>query len=142
VHVCERHALREAMPAERVGLCGLLGQEGVWNMTGMISKYAGRCACGNRWEQGDEIYYVPGGQGFFCSPECAEQGLATRSRAQTPPKPSYTPPTAVCAPNAAQSTQDARQEAIAKAHDENIMASAALTSAVLELTKAIKEAKQ
>ena len=62
--------------------------------------------------------------------------------AQTPPKTVYTPPSVVCAPNA-------KETAINAMHEENILASAALTGAIagladeiIELASAIKGLRQ
>ena len=54
---------------------------------------------------------------------------------QTPSKPIYTPPSVVCAPNA-------KETAINAMHEENILASAALTAAILELASAVKGLRQ
>ena len=61
-----------------------------------------------------------------------------RLEGKIPPKPDYTPPTAVCAPKAQESSYTTRQEAIKEAHEENIIAYTELTKAVLELAYQVK----
>ena len=56
---------------------------------------------------------------------------------QTPQNPVYTPPQVVCAPKRTETPYDARGEAIAKAHQDNMLANELLVNAILKLTEAV-----
>ena len=65
-------------------------------------------------------------QGWFCSPQCvllAAERIESANTAQTVSRVTYTASEPVCAPNA-------RETAIAKAHEENMTANRALVDAV------------
>jgi len=62
--------------------------------------------------------------------------------AQTPQNPYYTHPKYENAVERKETTQDARQEAIAKAHQDNMLANQMLVNAILKLADAVREAKR
>ena len=71
--------------------------------------------------------------GWYCSPQCvllAAERVESSYTAQTPVQVAYTPPEPVYAPNA-------RETAIAKAHEENMEANRALVAALTLLAKEI-----
>ena len=102
-------------------------------MTGrMTSKRQGECsACGARMNMGQIIFYNEGDWAhYYCSEACARSVVVPVDAASTP---TYTTPTVDIAVNATQSLYRARDEAIAKAHAENMAANADLVRAIDQL---------
>lgn len=116
----------------------------------MQTKYNGDCpVCGGHWIAGSTIFFNRGWSGYYCSLECAHhaldgkdlrpygkdlttpKGFADASTASTSvvvkdlPSPPYGPP-----------SMD-RQQAIAAAHAENMVANQNMVLAVQALTAAV-----
>jgi len=115
----------------------------------MQTKYNGDCpVCGGHWIAGSTIFFNRGWSGYYCSLACAHhaldgkdlqpygkglkhsKGFADASTASTSVvvkdlPPPYSPPSVD------------RQQAIAKAHDENMKANENMVLALQSLTSAI-----
>ena len=91
------------------------------------SNRAGRCPiCDSPWGEGGEIWAGEGVTGWFCSPQCvvlAAERAESSFTAQTAAQASSMPSEPVYAPNA-------RELAIATAHEENMEANKALCDAI------------
>ena len=100
----------------------------------MKSNRAGRCPiCDSPWGVEGEIWAGEDIQGWYCSPQCvvlAAERAESPFNAKTVSQASYTVSEPVYAPNA-------KETAIAKAHEENMKANEALVAAITALTKEI-----
>ena len=91
------------------------------------SNRAGRCPiCDSPWGEGGEIWAGEGVTGWFCSPHCvllAAERVESTQEAKTVSQTGYCTSEPVYSPNA-------RELAIATAHEENMEANKALCDAI------------